>query len=99
MALFSRIIVYNFVTIYGILQPNLVSGWPRRKEKKTEETQPIFEGSYLGNAWRDLVEIWNVTRGDDISTTKSFVTAGLRKQGMWAQTTLCHIKGHFSVPK
>jgi len=28
-----------------------------KKEKKNEETQPTFEGSYLGNAWRDLVEI------------------------------------------
>jgi len=27
------------------------------KRKKNEETQPTFEGSYLGNAWRDLVEI------------------------------------------
>jgi len=33
---------------------------PLRKEeerRKNEETQPTFEGSYLGNAWRDLVEI------------------------------------------
>jgi len=31
---------------------------PLRKErKKKNETQPTFEGSYLGNAWRDLVEI------------------------------------------
>jgi len=32
----------------------------RRKEKKkekNEETQPTFEGSYLGDAWRDIVEI------------------------------------------
>jgi len=28
--------------------------------RKNEETQPIFKGSYLGNAWHDLVEIWNV---------------------------------------
>jgi len=34
----------------------------RRKtnQKYPEETQPIFEGSYLGNTWRNLVEIWNV---------------------------------------
>jgi len=35
----------------------------RQKEennkKKIEDTQPIFEGSYLGKTWRDLVEIWN----------------------------------------
>jgi len=24
--------------------------------KKNEETQPIFEGSYLGNTWHDLVD-------------------------------------------
>jgi len=29
------------------------------KEDK-KETKPIFESLYLGNAWRDLVEIWNV---------------------------------------
>jgi len=29
----------------------------KEEEKKNEETQPTFEGSYLGNAWRDLVEI------------------------------------------
>jgi len=28
-----------------------------RKEEKNEETQPIFEGSYIGNTWHDLVEI------------------------------------------
>jgi len=33
-----------------------------KKKKKinkqtNEETKPIFEGSYLGNAWCDLVEI------------------------------------------
>jgi len=27
------------------------------KRKKNEETQPTFEGSYLGNAWRDLFEM------------------------------------------
>jgi len=30
------------------------------KKKKPEETKPDFESLYLGNAWRDLVEIWNV---------------------------------------
>jgi len=29
----------------------------KKEKKKNEETQPTFEGSYLGNAWRDLVEI------------------------------------------
>jgi len=33
---------------------------PLQKEEKKEETWPNFEGSYLRNAWRDLVEIWNV---------------------------------------
>jgi len=33
----------------------------KKKQKKNEETQPIFEGSYLGNTWCDLVEIWNVS--------------------------------------
>jgi len=32
----------------------------QKKKKKNEETKPIFERSYLGNAWRDLVEFWNV---------------------------------------
>jgi len=30
-----------------------------KRRKKLLETQPIFKGSYLGNIWRDLVEIWN----------------------------------------
>jgi len=34
---------------------------PERKEEEkrkiTQETQPTFEGSYLGNVWCDLVEI------------------------------------------
>jgi len=74
---FSRIIVYNLVTIYGIttkfgiemhpypdfqctkFQGNrimhlyfITTFTPLRKEeeKKNEETKPIFEGSYLGNA-------------------------------------------------
>jgi len=40
----------------------MVTFIPRRIEEKTknEETKPIFESSYLGNAWGDLVEIWNV---------------------------------------
>jgi len=29
----------------------------KEEEKKNEETKPIFEGSYLVNAWCDLVEI------------------------------------------
>jgi len=29
----------------------------KRRKKKNEETQPTFEGLYLENAWRDLVEI------------------------------------------
>jgi len=35
----------------------------RRKNKNTkenEETKPNFESLYLGNAWRNLVEIWNI---------------------------------------
>jgi len=32
---------------------------PLQKEEKNEETKPIFESS-LGNAWRGLLEIWNV---------------------------------------
>jgi len=32
----------------------------KKQKKKNEETQPTFKGSYLGNVWRDLVEIWNV---------------------------------------
>jgi len=38
----------------------MVTFIPRRKEEKNEETKPIFESLYLGNAWCDLVEIWNV---------------------------------------
>ena len=30
------------------------------KKKKNEETKPIFESSYLGNVWHDLLEIWNM---------------------------------------
>jgi len=31
-----------------------------KRRKNTEEMKPIFENSYLGNAWHNLVEIWNV---------------------------------------
>jgi len=33
---------------------------PLQKTKRKKETKPIFGSSYLGNAWDDLVEIWNV---------------------------------------
>jgi len=33
---------------------------PLQKEKKNKETKPIFGSSYLGNAWCDLIDIWNV---------------------------------------
>jgi len=41
---------------------NFYTFMKRRKKrmKKDEEIKPIFEDSYLGNAWHDLVEIWNV---------------------------------------
>jgi len=32
----------------------------RKEEREKKETKPIFGSSYLGNAWCDLVEIWNV---------------------------------------
>jgi len=32
----------------------------RKKQEKNEETKPIFESLYLGNAWHNLVEIRNV---------------------------------------
>jgi len=32
----------------------------QKKKKEKEETKPVFESLYLGNAWHDLVEIWNV---------------------------------------
>jgi len=43
----------------------MVTFIPRRKEekntrKKNEETKPVFESLYLGNSWRNLIEIWNV---------------------------------------
>jgi len=78
---FSWIIVYNFVTVYGIATkfntmmccvPNFrtIGKWncilwqlslfdKKKKNKTKNETQPIFEGSYLRKTWRDLVEIWN----------------------------------------
>ena len=30
------------------------------RRKKNEETKPIFEVAYLGNAWSDFAHIWNV---------------------------------------
>jgi len=32
----------------------------KKGKKKLEQTKAIIKGSYLGNASRDLVEIWNV---------------------------------------
>ena len=43
----------SLFSLYGNFQKE-------EKEKKTEDTKPIFETSYLGNAWCDLIEIWNV---------------------------------------
>jgi len=40
----------------------------KKNKKKNEETQPIFEGSYLGKTLCGLVEIWMTLAG--ISTTK-----------------------------
>jgi len=37
----------------------MVTLTPLQKEEKYR-TKPIFGSSYLGNAWRNLVEIWNV---------------------------------------
>ena len=31
-----------------------------KKKKKHEETEPIFEVAYLGNALSDFAQIWNV---------------------------------------
>ena len=31
-----------------------------KEERKPEETEPIFEVAYLGNAWSDFAQIWNV---------------------------------------
>jgi len=30
------------------------------KRKKTEEIKPVFGSSYLGNAWHNLFETWNL---------------------------------------
>jgi len=38
----------------------MVTFIPRQKEEKNEENKPVFESLYLGNSWRNLVEIWNV---------------------------------------
>ena len=32
----------------------------KNKKKKNEETEPIFEVAYLGNARSDFAQIWNV---------------------------------------
>ena len=32
----------------------------KKKKKKNEETEPIFEVAYLGNARSDFAQIWNV---------------------------------------
>jgi len=32
----------------------------KRRKKREKKENPVFEGSYLGNARYDLVEIWNV---------------------------------------
>jgi len=55
----------------------MVTVIPRRKEN--EETEPIFGSSYLGNAWRHLVEIWDVRhwhwRASPQQKSSSFVQA------------------------
>ena len=32
----------------------------KNKKEKNEETKPIFEVAYLGNAISDFAQIWNV---------------------------------------
>jgi len=49
---FRTIRKWNFMTTLVVWQKE-------EKQNKKNETQPIFEGSYLRNTWRDLVEIWN----------------------------------------
>ena len=50
----NRIMHLCFITTFTPLRKE------EKKEKKNEKTQPTFEGSYLRNAWHDLVENWNV---------------------------------------
>ena len=44
----------------------------RRRKKKHEETKPIFEVAYLGNAGSDFAQIWNVgvLKLEGVSTAK-----------------------------
>jgi len=46
----------NHITPYRFM----VTFIPRRKKEKNKETKPVFESLYLENAYRDLIEIWNV---------------------------------------
>jgi len=48
----NQILLLCFTTIF--------TPWRKKKKRKNEETMPIFECSYLGNALHNLVEILNV---------------------------------------
>ena len=51
----NRIMHLCFITTFTPLRKEEEK--KKKKKKKNEETKPVFEGSYLGNAWCDLVEI------------------------------------------
>ena len=49
----------NWITCFHFMVT--FTHWRKKKKKeKKRETRLIFESSYLGNTWHDLLEIWNV---------------------------------------
>ena len=55
---FLWIIVNKFASVYHILTKRNFHAFTKRRKNK--ETKPIFERSYLRNAWHNLVQFWNV---------------------------------------
>ena len=49
----NRILRLRFIAVLSVRQE-------KEEEKKPEETEPIFEVAYLGNARSDFTQIWNV---------------------------------------
>ena len=55
-----HLFVYQISRQSNNLFPLFMVTFTPLQKKKNEETKPIFESLYLGNTWRDLLEIWNV---------------------------------------
>ena len=55
----NRITRSSFIAVFVSVRQEKEKEEEEEEEKKNEETQPIFEVAYLGNARSDFAQIWN----------------------------------------